>query len=188
MNLRMLHYDPKRDFGEIFRLFVNVDINSAIMNRPDRSNAYSFEKWLNEALTGQINDFFVVWDRKKFVGLAYSYDFTALDGHTAITIALDGGFQNTGIGAVVAARFVRYLFDSYSLRKVYMRVYAYNKRSIAAIKRFGLSEEAVLKQHRFYKGCYHDLIIFSITRDEFSNELSDKLTNINKGALKHEEN
>lgn len=173
MKPRMLRYDARRDFGEVYRLFTEPSVNCLIIDTPAHGDMISFEKWLNDGLSRQINDFFVFWSGREFVGFAYSYDFKAMDGHAAITVAVKPNYQTTGVGVLVAFQFIRYLFDHYPLRKIYMRMYAFNQRGATTMRDFGLEEECVLREYHYYKGEYHDLSVYSLYRDKFSKRYSE---------------
>jgi len=166
----MTPYQKERDFGEVYRLFTDIELSRLIIDHPIHRDTDSFEKWFGTMLGSRINDFFVFWKGKAFVGFAYSYDFKIIDGHTAFTVAVTGDYQNTGTGILVSAHFLNFLFEQYPLRKIYMRVYSYNRRCIDILQRLGIEEEGILKDYRYYRGCYHDLVIFSMSREKFLNK------------------
>lgn len=164
MELTMRHYDPARDFGCVYRLFVDPQTNPLILFKPDHNDVCSFQKWLDGALSSTINDFFVFYNGKDFVGFAYSYQFMPLDGHCRFSLAVAPEMRNVGCGALISFAFIRHLFDSYPLRKIYFHVYAYNTESIACAKSLMGREECVLKEYHYHKGAYHDVYIFAVDR------------------------
>ena len=58
--MEMRYYNAIKDFGEVYRLFTNKDINYLITCRPYHNDTISFEKWINTELTKNINDFMVL--------------------------------------------------------------------------------------------------------------------------------
>lgn len=168
MNLIMKNYVDGRDFGEVYRLFTDSEINTLIINKPDHNSMNAFAKWLDRKLDNDINDFMVFRERdNNFVGFAYSYDFQALDGHCLFTVAVKAEWQNLGVGGLISIQFLKYLFLHYNLRKVYIHIYSSNKMSLICAEKFGFTLEGVLKDYRYAEGKFVDLKIYSITKKEF---------------------
>lgn len=167
--MEMRYYNANMDFGEVYRIFTSKKLNHLIVCRPYHNDTISFQKWLNSSLVDQINDFMVFTDKDQFLGLAYSYEFHPLEGHTRMTVVVKEDYISSGIGCIIATKFLEYLFKTYSLRKVYMNVYDYNNNSIKLLQKLGLTEEARLKEYHYYNNYYYDMIIYSISRNE--NEL-----------------
>jgi len=165
--MEIKYYDANLDFGEVYRLFTSKELNHLLMCRPYHNDTISFQKWLNSALVDEINDFLVFKDNGKFLGLAYSYEFHPLEGHARMTVAVKKEYNSLGIGGLIMANFLDYLFKNYTLRKVYMHVYEYNNNKIKLLKSLGLQEEARLKEYHYYNNKYHDVVIFSISKDKY---------------------
>lgn len=172
MDLMMRYYDPARDFGHVYRLFVDPDTNPLILYKPDHNDVTAFQKWLDDALRTSFNDFFVFYHDHDFVGFAYSYEFAALDGHCRFSLAVTPEMRGAGCGAIVSFRFLQHLFDSYPLRKVYFHVYAYNADSMACARALAGQEECVLKEYHYHKGAYHDLHVFAVDRRMYDTRIS----------------
>lgn len=161
------YYRDDRDYGAVYRLFTEPRINGNIMNKPDHNDFQSFKKWLLDCISERFNDFFVVYDSEVFVGVAYTYDFRLIDGHTCLSIAVRQEFVGTGVGAQMALAVIGRIFRDYPLRKVFMEVYSDNERCYESLNDAGLRNEARLKEYRFRDGRYEDLLIFSVDRENF---------------------
>ncbi len=48
-----------------------------------------------------------------------------------------------------------------------MEVYAFNDASLALYRSLGFVEEGRLRQHEFFAGTYHDVVLLGITADEY---------------------
>lgn len=173
--MEMRYYDSNSDYGEVYRLFTSKDINHLIICRPYHNDNISFQKWLNSSLVDEFNDFMVFTEGGNFIGFAYTYEFHPLDGHTKMTVAIKKEYISSGVGCLIAIKFLNYLFKNYSLRKVYMNVYDYNNNSINAIKSIGLKEESRLKEYHYYDNKFCDVVIFSISKSEYELLLSKYL-------------
>lgn len=171
VELSMQYYDPVRDFGEVYRLFVDPETNAQILFKPDHNDVHGFEKWLNDSLHHSINDFMVFYSGKTFVGFAYSYEFRPLDGHCRFTLAVRPEFRAQGLGGLISVQFLRHLFVSYPLRKVYFYVYAYNTDSLACARALVEREECILREHHYHDGTYHDVHVFAISRQVYDQRL-----------------
>ncbi len=168
MKLSMMQYDPARDYGSVYRLFTDPDVNPLILFKPDHNDSVSFRKWLDESLCTTMNDFMVFYQEKEFLWIAYSYQFSPLDGHCRFTSAVQPEFQNTGVGALIAFQFLDHMFKHYPLRKIYFHVYSYNQHSLDCVRMLTDREEGILREYHYYDGAYHDLHIFAVTRQQFA--------------------
>ena len=170
MKLNMRNYVSGADYGEVYRLFTNNTVNSLIINKPDHNSMGVFSKWFERHLETDFHDFMIFSTMDDdFVGFAYSYEFSEMDGYCLFTVAIKPEYQGTGVGGFAAVQFLTYLFANYNLRKVYIHIYEYNTHSRLCAETFGFSLEGTLKEHRFYRGTFNDLFIFSISRDGFDN-------------------
>lgn len=170
MKLNMKNYVSGVDYGEIYRLFTNEDVNHLIINKPDHNDMGSFQKWFEGKLSNCFNDFKVFRNKDgEFVGFAYSYDFNPLDGHTLFSVAVVPKYQNIGVGAILTIDFLCYLFKTYNLRKVYIHIYDFNEHSLSCAKNFGFQKEGELIEYRYYNEKFSNLFIFSTTREQFLN-------------------
>ena len=62
-----------------------------------------------------------------------------------------------------------YGFQYLNLRKVVGEVLAENKRAIRFDKGLGMKLEGVKREHVFYDGAFHDVLLFALFRDDFNN-------------------
>ena len=149
----MTNYVSGSDFGEVYRLFTDHQINYMIINKPDHNSMGEFNKWLDYHLEKDFHDFKIFRSVDgKFIGFAYSYDFNIADGHCLYTVAIKSEYQEIGIGGFVSLLFLEYLFKTYNLRKIYVHVYSWNDHSEKCISLFGFSLEGTLREYRFYDG------------------------------------
>jgi len=101
------------------------------------------------------------------IGTIFSYNFNPTDGYTFITIYLDEKLEKKGYGALAFSLFCQYLFEIYSLHKIYIEIYSYNEYSLSTSLTGGLVEEGRFKEHRLIDGRRWDLIRFAL----YSNRL-----------------
>jgi RimJ/RimL family protein N-acetyltransferase len=73
-----------------------------------------------------------------------------------------------GLGYDTLTMLVRFGFEEMNLHRIYLRVFAGNKRGIHLYEKVGFQHEGCWRQGEFRHGHYHDLLWMSILRDEWS--------------------
>ena len=79
----------------------------------------------------------------------------------------DKAHWSRGYGADAIRTLLRFAFDQMNLRRVDLSVDADNARGIACYTKVGFTLEGRLRQARYQRGRYEDLLVMSILRDEF---------------------
>ncbi len=104
----------------------------------------------------------------RLIGTMGLHDIEWVD-RTATTGACIGEKElwGKGYGSDAKMALLHYAFLRLNLRKIYSRVFAFNERSIRYSLKCGYEIEARLKDHVYYDGEYHDLVILSVTVDKF---------------------
>ena len=165
-DIRLLSIDLGSDGRQLYRFMISEDqylfSSNLVFNTEN-----SFLSWLNNRLIGEFHDFYKVCCGDICIGFVYSYDFSLVDGHCKAVAYVDEAYQNTGYGCIAGAMFIKKLFDSYPLRKVYTTVYDYNRQSLDSNLRAGFTEEGCIRGFRYYNGEYCDLHILSVEREAF---------------------
>lgn len=76
--------------------------------------------------------------------------------------------QGQGLAGEAMRLLFGYGFGGLNLRRLHLRVAAYNLRALALYQRFGFCEEGRLREHLFLDGRYHDLILMGLMRDDYA--------------------
>ncbi|WP_417941654.1 GNAT family N-acetyltransferase [Flavobacterium sp. RS13.1] len=123
---------------------------------------------------------FIVFDKKsqKYAGSTRFYDinlhFKTLQlGYTWYGSA----FRGTGLNKHCKFLLLQFAFETLGLERVEFRADNNNERSIAAMKSIGCKVEGVLRSHMptSEKGIRRDSIVLSILRNEWFEEVKEKL-------------
>lgn len=122
---------------------------------------------------------FIVFDKKtrQYAGSTRFYDiqlpFQTLQlGYTWYGKA----FQGTGLNKHCKFLLLQFAFEQMHLLRVEFRADNNNKRSIAAMKSIGCTEEGVLRQNMpLPEGGRRDSIVLSILKSEWDGEVKEKL-------------
>jgi RimJ/RimL family protein N-acetyltransferase len=72
-----------------------------------------------------------------------------------------------GLGREVLEALVKYGFDELNLNRIYLRVFAENKRAVHLYEKVGFQHEGRWRQAEFRHGRYHDMLWMSVLREEW---------------------
>lgn len=113
-------------------------------------------------------------ESNEYIGFINSFRYNANDGNVYTTICIISKYRNTIYGVQAGMAFYEYLFNKYSIRKIYCSVYDYNKMSMKFLKTAGFKIEGRLKSNKYFNGKYYDMYIFSLYKEGF-NDLKKRL-------------
>ena len=99
------------------------------------------------------------------VGLI-SIDWIARSAEFGIAI-YDPNYWNRGIGTEVTQLMLKYAFEYLNLNRVWLQVFENNQRAIRVYEKCGFIQEGRMRQARYLKGQYLDVIIMGILADEY---------------------
>ena len=127
------------------------------------------EQWYEETLKNPATVDFAVEFEGQHVGGA---GFSKIDGrHAHAEVGLFIGVPDLwdrGLGADVLRTLLRFGFEQMNLHRIYLRVFAENKRAVHLYEKVGFQHEGCWRQQAFRHGRYHDLLWMSILRDEWT--------------------
>jgi RimJ/RimL family protein N-acetyltransferase len=83
-------------------------------------------------------------------------------------------YWGRGYGTDAVRCMLRWAFEHLNLNRVYLTVYAYNKRAIRCYEKSGFRHEGVKRQAKYSAGKYHDELMMGILRQEFQVEQKEK--------------
>lgn len=142
----------------------------------------NMKKYLEAAVIGRANKkeySFVVFDKRvcKYAGSTRFYDIqienlTLLLGYTWY----GKDFQGTGLNKYCKFLLLEFAFDTLKMERVEFRADNSNKRSIAAMRSLGCTEEGILRSNGFKAdGSRRDSIVFSIIKEDWNSTVRQKL-------------
>lgn len=166
-HLNFVRYDHRYHL-ELLYAWMNDPAEQAMFLTHSTSNSLrEFEGWLQDRLKYFYHEFFVIQTVDgQPIGIIYSYDQKLLDGHCKVGVYVVPQWRN-GPGALAAVQMLDYLFCYYPLRRIYCEIYSYNRQSLSSTLQCGFEETGRLKEYRYHAGQYHDLVILTISREQF---------------------
>ena len=112
-------------------------------------------------------EFFIIEYYSVPVGFVYGHNHSPRDLTIRFSLYVLNEYRSCGIGAVAAFKYVKFLFKTLPVRKVYITVFGCNKVSLENNLQAGFVEEAVLKDYIFVNGEFCDLHYLSVSRERF---------------------
>ena len=174
-----LRNDAKEDyFGFLYSCYNDCEtkhlVDNAINIKTERELIKDFQK----KLIYKYHRFMIIKNMNLGmpIGYIYSYKYSPNDGTLYTTMYLNKESRNKIYGVEAAILFYEYLFNKYSIRKIYCCAYSYNKASISLLKNAGFKPEGNLKKSKFYDGIYYDTYIFALYKNDFI-KIKNKLKN-----------
>lgn len=121
---------------------------------------------------------FIVFDKRteEYAGSTRFYDYQK--GHNTIQLGYTWygkNFQGTGLNKNCKYLMLQFAFETLGVHRVEFRADATNKRSIAAMKSLGCTEEGILRSNCASPTGRRDSIILSILNHEWTSALKDQL-------------
>ena len=142
----------------------------------------NLKKYIELAINGRENSkeyAFIVFDKRteKFAGSTRFYDIQIENLTLQLGYTWYGKeFQGTGLNKNCKYLLLEFAFEILKMDRVEFRADNENKRSISAMKSIGCKEEGILRSNGFKAdGTRRDSIVLSILKDEWDNDIKDKL-------------
>lgn len=134
--------------------------------RPKSESLEDFKLELNHDFSVDRHSQYVISYRDKLIGTVYSYSYNKLDKYCFISVFVIDELRNSGLGVKAVAIFSKFLFEQFSLFKIYFDIYDLNYQLISAFRKRKISIEGqFLKQH-VYEGNRYDVFRFAIYPDD----------------------
>uniref|UniRef100_A0AAU1LL55 GNAT family N-acetyltransferase n=1 Tax=Streptomyces sp. NBC_00148 TaxID=2903626 RepID=A0AAU1LL55_9ACTN len=148
-----------------------LDVRNADLVEPPRS-AESFRTWTAErAGRPPGGDAFrlvveTLSDRA-FAGAVTVGETDSRAGRFRTGIEIGREHRRRGYAAEATELVLTYMFAEQRHNKCEVEVYAFNDGSLALYRGLGFVEEGRLRQHEFFAGGYHDVVLLGITAAEY---------------------
>ncbi|MET9227641.1 GNAT family protein [Lentzea sp. NPDC003310] len=173
--------------GELVRLrgvepedwtaFQRFDANTGDMRRmdrihPPRSDAAQ-QEWAREAAVRKPVDdtlFLVVESLADgaFAGFVTTSGTDRRAGRFEYGVAIGTDHKGRGYATEAVRLLLNFMFGERRFHKCEASVWAFNDASIALHRKLGFTEEGRLRDHEFFAGRHHDVVLFGMTAPEFA--------------------
>jgi RimJ/RimL family protein N-acetyltransferase len=126
-----------------------------------------FERSLYGGPLGTLCQFVILpkTDKSQLAGLVMAYGATLQDGYCYLGVMIDSKFQGGALEGV--ALFIRYLFDHWPFRKIYLETVEYDLQQFQSAVSSGLfREEGRLRAHQYFRDQYWDVHLLAAYRED----------------------
>jgi len=96
------------------------------------------------------------------IGEVAFFNYNSLNRSAELGLLIDPEEREKGYGKEATQLLCRYLFKHRGLNKVYARTAAFNEAVVKLLETLGFKKDAVLRDHYFYNGEFHNGFIYSL--------------------------
>jgi len=128
------------------------------------------QKWLQRVLQGDSNIIFAILllPNLEHIGNLGLHKIDLIDRNAELGIFIgEKKYWGQGLGEEAIILALDYAFNVLNLKKVYLKVYEFNKRAIRCYEKVGFKLVGRLRQHLFRGGRWWDVLIMDILDEEF---------------------
>ena len=105
--------------------------------------------------------------RGELVGTVGSHRTGPRSGWFEFDVTIGTGHRRRGYAAEAVVLLMRFMFAERRYHKCLGAVFAHNEASLALTRRLGFTEEGRLREHVYFAGRYHDLVMMGMLANEF---------------------
>jgi len=105
------------------------------------------------------------WIKIGNMGL-FGFDHRAHSAEVGIVIG-NKDYWNQGYGTEAMILMLKHGFETLNLNRIWLRVYEDNPRAIRCYEKVGYIHEGQMRQARFSKGTYSDILIMGVVKEEW---------------------
>ncbi|MFI7116280.1 GNAT family N-acetyltransferase [Amycolatopsis sp. NPDC049868] len=150
----------------------SADMRSADMVHPPRSAA-GYREWAaaQATKTAAGDEFLLAIEAHADQALVGTLSTSGIDqraGRFSYGISIGHGHQRRGYATDAILLLLNYMFGERRFHKCEISIYAFNEASIALNRKIGFRTEGRLRDHEYFAGRYHDLVVMGLTIDEFA--------------------
>ena len=127
------------------------------------------ENWYNSIVNNREFIFFIIEDHKKLpIGVAGLTYIDWLNKHADLHLGLyEKPWGDESYGNATVNMMLDYGFNFLNLNKIYAEIYSIDDAKLKLFSNRNFKQDAILREHYYYKGKYRDSHILSILRSEF---------------------
>lgn len=158
------------DIDFILRHFGNEDTNrySSYEGLKNREEAIDFYKrFIEQGKPTRFRLGVVLKETGGLIGTLGYHNLSRRDHSAEIGYDLSRAHWGKGIMTEAVKALVRYGFEQMNLNRIEATVDSENLRSIRLLERLGFAREGLLREKYYYKGRFHDELIYSLRKRDW---------------------
>lgn len=136
--------------------------------QPFQTASEAAQAYQQEIRTPEAQHFMIIRQKDKTpVGWIRFFNLNSLNRSAELDILIDPEEQRHGYALASIRLLCGYLFRSRGLNKVYAQVGSMNTAAVKLLEKAGFKKDGTLRHHYFYRGEFHDGLIYSLLLYEF---------------------
>ena len=110
----------------------------------------------------------------KYVGNIHLSQIKPYHNSCVLGIVLSKDFTGKGYALEAVNLVIKHAFETMNIHRIQIPVIEMNDRAINLYERAGAVKEGRLREAFYYQNKYHDMLIYSILKNEYSSRLQNK--------------
>ncbi|MDD5043842.1 MAG: GNAT family protein [Patescibacteria group bacterium] len=160
----------KREIPYRVRWFNNPNVNVFIGDShcSKKTTIKKEAEWFKRYQNDKSKKLFTIFAASRPIGLVGLTKIDKINKRAdAFIIIGEDDYRGQGIGQKAMRFIIRYGFDKLKLHRIGLGVFSENKIAINCYKAVGFKTEGRQKEHSFFGGKYHDLVMMAILNKHF---------------------
>jgi RimJ/RimL family protein N-acetyltransferase len=127
------------------------------------------KNWYQKMIQSKNFEMFLICNEKEPVGVSgITYiDWINRHGDVHFYIGKKGAWIENKISPIAIDLILSFGFKNLNLNKLWVEIYEIDKKKISFFKEKKFEQDAILRDHYFYKGKYHNSYIYSLLNKDF---------------------
>lgn len=168
---------------EDWRSFMHFDEHSSSARASDRTHpprsAEGYRHWAahRAAQTTPTDEFQLAIETLREGVLVGSVSTAQADPHAgrfSYGVGIGQEYQRNGYANDAINILLTFMFGERRYHKCEVGIYGFNEASLALHGKLGFQQEGRLREHEFFGGHYHDLVMMGVTAAEFADRLAHR--------------
>ncbi|WP_123465738.1 GNAT family N-acetyltransferase [Streptomyces sp. NBC_01260] len=159
------------DWAALMRFAQDEERLGDLLHPPRSAESFRVRAKEEAAATSDIDCFGLAIeavDTGEIVGGVGSHEADPHAGWFEYGVTVGAEHRRKGYAAEAVVMLLRFMFAERRFHKCGARVLAHNEASLALQRRLGFVEEGRLRDHVFFAGRHHDLVLLGMLGDEFT--------------------
>jgi RimJ/RimL family protein N-acetyltransferase len=172
MNDVVLRALEPEDYRVTHNWRLNDDASDTIVGLKRYVSLETEKNWILQAISnhenGKVFRFVICMEGEhKAVGLVTVSDIDLINKSCSIANMVDPGCPGLGLGRKGLIMVIKYMMENLGIQRVSCKILEYNIASRKSVSKVGMKEEGVLRQAIYKNGKFHNIVCYSILKDEF---------------------
>jgi len=166
-NKVLLRPEQREDLKRLHELTCNLDLVVLSDGHWQPEPLAQWEKQFYKRLEDAEATRFVIEVDGKLIGGIGLHHRDRRSGSAQFGVGIyDPEYLAHGYGRDAITTLLSWAFEIQNYRRIWLETYALNERAVRSYRAVGFVEDGRLREHAFYAGCYVDVLVMGLLREE----------------------